>query len=153
MITNNCFLDSRHAYLGYVDIRNFWLNNINITTIKPNVVFEAHFEPEDISKIYFIISQYLRCSNSFEHITDRTIRFPCTKFIPNKEGKLYHNVDEVTYVKDLKTRACLSGYATIRVYNPKKIQHNIDEATIAGISIIETHEQYNYLYSLHDIPI
>lgn len=147
---DNSFVDSRHAYLGYVDIREFWIENIYVTGYAKSKVFAPEFTDTEINKIYTMVSLYLGRGNVGYHIEhSRRDFFPCALFVPGDKGKVARDATNgnISKVNELTEGDCVSGSVTVRVYDPKFIG---GRTNLAGISVIESSELYMYNFNVNE---
>lgn len=141
-------IDARHAYLGYIELRNLWVTDMVVQTHKNKKLLLACLRDDEIQILYYKVAEYLKTVDTQNEVFNDGLPPNATKFtnqyiVPSQDSNvLIPESGTETRIKELNDGDCISGFMTVRIYKPAAIGLEFNDYTISGIHISESYGKY-----------
>lgn len=147
IVQGDSFVDNRHFYLGYIEVRNFWVDCIKTSHGIYSSILTVIFTDHEIEILRKMVSSYLKCEYTVPSSYNNCFtKLPCTSYRPSENSKIIYTDSTIVHIKTLQDFEYISGYVTLRIFNPRHLGCYDNDINITGISIIESKEVYEYIY-------
>lgn len=141
-------IDARHAYLGYIVLRDLWITDMRVQTHKNKKLLLACLRDDEIQILYYMVATYLKTINTRDEDFNEGLPINATRFtnqyiVPSQNSTVLIPESDIRIsVKELNDGDCISGFMTVRIYRPAAIGLEFNDYTISGIHISESYGDY-----------